>query len=159
MVETDLSRLLSDLSHTVETLNRESDTINDLIKRVEERLRQLNIGLEVWCSAPLVSTPVDVSTDEETYEEGSRDTELGWAKGVRGWELYLREQVYRKLSDDFGGQWRTLRTEDQRPLRQAPRQLRIAALKRFPQLLEELKEEAEEAVKAIEDAKRFADLC
>jgi hypothetical protein len=42
-----MSRLVSDLSQTAETLNRESDTINDLIKRFEERLCQLDIGLEV----------------------------------------------------------------------------------------------------------------
>jgi hypothetical protein len=159
MVEADITRLLSDLSQTAETLNRESDTINDLIKRFEARLRQLNIGLEVWCRGALDTEPTDVSTDEETYEEGSVDTELGWAKGVKDWELCLRERVYHKLSDDFGGQWQALRTEHQRPLREASRQLRIAALRRFPQLLEGLKQEAEQAIKAIEDAKRFIDLC
>jgi hypothetical protein len=34
------------------------------------------------------------------YEEGSFDTEFGWDKGVKDWELYPRERVYRRLSDD-----------------------------------------------------------
>jgi hypothetical protein len=160
MAEADLSRLLADLSEISETLNRESDTINQLSKRFEERLRLLNVGLEVWCTEPLVTEATDLSNDEETYEQGSIDTELGWSKGLKEWGLYLRERVYRRLSSDlYGREWEPVCTDHQYPLREASRQFRIAALRHFPELLRGLTQEAEQAVKAIEDAKRFAELC
>jgi hypothetical protein len=52
-----------------------------------------------------------------------------------------------------------VRTDRQYPLREASRQLRIAALRHFSELLRGLTQEAEQAVKAIKDAKRFAELC
>src|SRR6266508_324953 len=159
MVETDISRLLADLSQAAETLNRESNTINQLIKRFEERLRQTNVGLQVWCPRALATEPTDISTDEETYEEGSLETYLGWAKGWKEWELTLCKQVYRRLPDRPDGQeWEFVRTDLGGTLREAPRELRIAALKHFPDLLQALTREAEQAVQAIEDAKRFAEL-
>ena len=113
----------------------------------------------MWCREALVTEPTDLSNDEEAYEQGSIDTELGWAKGFKEWGLYLRERVYRRLSDDpYGREWEPVRTEKQHPLREASRQLRIAALRHFPELLQALQQEATQAVKAIEDAKRFVDL-
>jgi hypothetical protein len=158
MVEADMSRLLSALSHTAETLNRESDAMNQLIKRFEERLHQLNIGLEVWCADPLASETTDLAPEGDDYEEGAVDLELGWAKGLKDWELYLRERVYRRVSNPYQ-EWQVVRTNRQYPLRDATRAHRIEALKHFPALLQALKEEAEEAVDAIEEAKRFVALC
>jgi hypothetical protein len=149
MVETDISRLLADLSQAAETLNRESNTINQLIKRFEERLRQTNVGLQVWCPRALATEPIDVSTDEETYEEGSLDTYLGWTKGWKEWELTLCKRMYRCLPDcSDGPEWELVRTDPGGALREAPRELRIEALKHFPDLLQ-----------TIEDAKRFAEIC
>jgi hypothetical protein len=161
MVEADMSRLLSDLSQTAETLNRESNTVNALIERFEARLRQLNVGIEVWCPAAVHEEPADVSdADDEDAVAGTCETQLGFIKGHGGWELYLREALYRRESDGYGAPgWELVRIEDARPLRDASRQLRIAALKCFPALLEELKREAEAALKTIEEAKRFAELC
>jgi hypothetical protein len=158
MVEAELSYLLSDLSQAAEILNRESDAVNELIRRFEERLRLLNLGLEVWCSEPLATEPTDLANDEEVSEPGTIDTELGWAKNYREWELSLRERAYRRSSESRSG-WEPVRTDHQYPLREASRQLRIAALKHFPELLQGLTHEAQQAVKAIEDAKRFAELC
>jgi hypothetical protein len=55
MTEVKLSRLLSDLSESAATLNQESDSINDLIEHFEEKLLQLNIGLEVWATSSIGS--------------------------------------------------------------------------------------------------------
>ena len=48
MTEVEFSRQLSELSNTAATLNRESDSVNEIIERFEETLRKTNLGLEVW---------------------------------------------------------------------------------------------------------------
>jgi hypothetical protein len=55
MTEVKLCRLLSDLSESAATLNQESDSINDLIEHFEEKLLQLNIGLEVRATSSIGS--------------------------------------------------------------------------------------------------------
>jgi hypothetical protein len=55
MTEVKRSRLLSDLSESAATLNQESDSIDDLIEHFEEKLLQLNIGLEVWATSSIGS--------------------------------------------------------------------------------------------------------
>jgi hypothetical protein len=55
--------------------------IYQLIKRFEDRLHQLNIGLAVWCPEPLISVLADVAMGVDQYEEGSIDTQIVWAKG------------------------------------------------------------------------------
>lgn len=42
-----LSALLSDLSDLAGTFNRKSDSLNELIRRFEDTLRQLNIGVDL----------------------------------------------------------------------------------------------------------------
>src|SRR5262245_23899062 len=144
MNDTQVSRLFAELSQAADTLNTESNHINQLIQRFEERLRQTNVGLEVWCGAFLTSSPVDiVSPDGETSEPGCEETHLGWAKGFKGWELMV--SVWEFQQQD--GEWEHTRTHSVEPLRQASRDLRIKALEHFPDLLERLTSEAEKAIR------------
>jgi len=47
MTESEFSRQLSELSSVAADLNRESDSINNLLSQYELKLRALNVGLEV----------------------------------------------------------------------------------------------------------------
>jgi len=51
-------------------------------------------------------------------------------------------------------EWRRLTVGD-RPLTEAPREVRVAALEAFPQVVEELKQAAADAIARIEKAKKF----
>lgn len=137
MTEVEISRLLSELSEVAATLNRESDSLNALIERFQHILRQLNVGLEVWLVNPI---------RRDSRPSGVVETYLGFAKGGDNWELRIRHSTY---CGDEG------LTEDECALLDASRADRIAALEAFPSILVVLKEKAEEAVQAIQDAKRF----
>lgn len=47
MTEAEFSQQLSQLSSVAADLNRESDSINDLLSQYEAQIRALNVGLEV----------------------------------------------------------------------------------------------------------------
>ena len=51
MTQVEFSRLLSELTETAKSLNAASDSINTLIKRFEDTLRSINLGLEVWLTS------------------------------------------------------------------------------------------------------------
>ena len=153
MTEVEFSRLLSDLAKTAENLNRESDSINELIERFQETLRKLNIGLEVWLTSDPISS---AECKVEAYDEmvpGSLDVHLGFIKSppLDEWMLVTRRTWYRRSGED----WQLLSTERAIPLLAASRKDRIDALEKFPALLNLLKDEAESALKAIERAKKF----
>src|SRR5438046_9017059 len=95
MTDVEFSRLLSDLGDTAKKLNKASDSINDLIKRFQETLRSMNVGLEVW-PVMLDSDPWDV-TDEDhdtEYPIGYVDTEFGFTRLDNEWTLATREAKY-----------------------------------------------------------------
>jgi len=75
MTEVEFSPLLSELTETAAALNRESDSINSLIERFQQMLRELNVGIPVW---------VDL------YDQP--DTRLGWIKGSTDeWMLVIKD--------------------------------------------------------------------
>ena len=163
MTEVELSTLLAELSASAKKLNRESDSLNDLIERLEATLQKINVGIEVWLDdAPLES---ETSEDEapndhelELYEKEIEERQLGFTKLNSGWRLAVRTVTDKYLHDRFGNietNSRQLRTADEVELASCSRDLRINALKRFPQLVAKLKQEADTALEAIERAKKF----
>jgi len=48
MTDVEFSRLLSDLATTAKTLNEKSDSVTSIIRRFQESLCAMNVGLEVW---------------------------------------------------------------------------------------------------------------
>jgi len=163
MTEVELSTLLAELSASAKKLNRESDSLNDLIERLEATLQKINVGIEVWLDdAPLES---ETSEDEapndhelELYEKEIEERQLGFTKLNSGWRLAVRTATDKYLHDRFGNienNSRQLRTADEVELASCSRDLRINALKRFPQLVAKMKQEADTALEAIERAKKF----
>jgi len=165
MTEVELSTLLAELSASAKKLNRESDSLNDLIERLEATLQKINVGIEVWLDdAPLES---ETSEDEapndhelELYEKEIEERQLGFTKLNSGWRLAVRTATYKYEHDGFGhivNNSLTLRQlAHEVELASCSRDLRINALKRFPQLVAKMKQEADTALEAIERAKKFA---
>jgi len=159
MTDLEFSRLLSDLSESAKKLNQASDSVNDIIKRFQDTLRSMNVGLEVW--------PVDLRSESWVADDeaGYIDTELGFAKLKGEWVLatrrakYVSLLVYDEVSDEYvplkDSRERLISTEDITPLLEEDRSMRIAALSHFPAIAEALKDEATTAIEAIEEAKKL----
>src|SRR5262245_12958562 len=91
--ESNLSNPFADaeLSDLAIELNQKSETINKRISAVEDELRQLNIGLEVWSPEPLqtyVFHPSESSPNKSSPIEGR--LHLGFAPRAGNWHLCVR---------------------------------------------------------------------
>jgi hypothetical protein len=149
MTEVDFSRLLSKLSTTAKDLNEKSDSINDVIRAFEEKLRDINLGIEVWLDSTPLDSKATFALDDEGAEDGSVVEELGFSKLVTGeWALAVRRAFY-----DLRASFRSANV----PVRliECSRRLRIEALKQFPTLVGQMTTEATEAIRAIDAARSF----
>lgn len=132
---------IAELASLSQTLNKKSDTLNATIDSINEKLAKLNFGLVVW----LENQPI--------VHEGTRYV-LGYEKHqdlnqIGGISTYGAERWQLAVSDD--------RSAYSRPLLRAPREVRIQALDRVPDLLSLMKERAEELIGSIERAEKLAE--
>ena len=127
MTETEFSRQMSELSALAAELNRETDSINNLLARFEEQIRPLNVGLEA--GVLLTNDPND-------------NSELQWIRiaipGETTWRLHIWKPK--------GGM---------KPVLECSRDERIQALEALPRLIEKLKQEAKARLDVIQKAKKF----
>jgi hypothetical protein len=152
----DTARLLAELTKNAAEFNRATDSINSLIKHFEDTLQNLNLGIETWIEYhPLDSYEDTVDDGEGEMKPGKIDTELGFTKRAGEWGLALRVVVYRAEETA----WDFLRVESEFPLCNASRELRIAALGQFPQLLRDLNDKVKSIIKKIQTAREFVELC
>jgi hypothetical protein len=136
---------LGQLTPLAETLNRKSDEINQTLTTVNAKLAELNIGVEVWLGP----------------WEGDRDPyQIGFAKIGDAWQLSTRSCEAEESHDSYTGEkgWRAVPGSygPAKAVLQASRNVRIATLELLPTLINELKEQIERKVKAIEEAKQIA---
>jgi len=121
-------------------LNTASDTISETLKRVEAKLAALRLGVEVWLSLePLNTTPL---TDSQGQLQETISTYLGYAKVNGTWHIAVKNDE----GDVLGGDNKVW------PIHQAPRDERIAALKRIPFLISAIEKKAEEELNEIQFA-------
>ncbi len=146
----------SSASSAAKRLNEASDSISQLIKEFDTKLKELGFGIEVW-----LSNALSLEREEREGEDGEgrmlfeTQTELGYSK-LGTWLLCVRDAQYRvNFADEhnFHVPWKLQSTWGERRLVDQPRSIRIEAIKVFPELLRLLTEKAEEAVSAIEAAK------
>src|SRR5262245_26052907 len=97
MTEVEFTRLLADLTQTAKALNKESDSLNDVIARSNEMLERLNIGLEVWLNNNAIQsqTWTEEAPNGEDVDLGTDDLELGFAEVLGEWCLALRGARYK----------------------------------------------------------------
>src|SRR5438552_4373451 len=155
MTEVEFAHQLSDLVNTAQRLNAESDSVNDLIRRFEQTLCRINVGLDVWPVA-LQSERWVEEEDDWSKPRGTRDTELGFAKVDDAWRFATRKVRYDTSSGSATPHIPRLHAVDEvRSLLDAPRETRIAALAHFPDIVTALKQEADSALEKIEAARAF----
>jgi hypothetical protein len=154
------AHLLAELTKNAAEFNRATDSINSLIERFEDTLRNLHLGIETWISYPPLyrDDEYEVEMDEGEMRAGSVDMQLGFTKRAGEWGLALRRVVF--VFDEVAINRRDLlRVEPELPLRDASRELRIAALGQFPQLLRDLNEKVKDVTQKIQAARQFVELC
>jgi hypothetical protein len=126
MTEAEFSQQLSQLSSVAADLNRESDSINELLAQYESKIRALNVGLEV-----------SVKTDsgrlgwEKCVFDRNPDGSKNYTSGKREWGLAI----------------------DGSPALDCSREERIEALESIPDLVVALTEQAQMRVDVIRKAK------
>jgi hypothetical protein len=122
---------LAELASLAQTLNSETDDLNDIIQTINGKLRAFNFGIEIWCKGP----------------DG---VDFGFARlgDPSEWQLAAREAV-----TDFGNGKKEYRYA---PLLKRNRNERVEGLESVPNILSELKKEAEQKVSAIRKAKELA---
>jgi hypothetical protein len=141
--DVEVSRLLSDLKTSAARLNAATDVINGELQSTESQIRDMNIGLECW--------PPGCELDHRP-RIGSQIFDaicLGFAHVSKSWCLAVRTMT------GIEGSAAEFQPEcEPSPLLQAPRPIRIAALEKLPLLIVALKEKADEAAIATQDAAR-----
>lgn len=138
---------LKKLASVSQSLNQASDLVTSGIAQVEGALREYKLGVEAW---------VDIRRwyEEGQYTDGGwfrlgRTQKLGYGKKDGKWGLLT--YIFAEESDE---------PEEFAFLREAPRDVRLAAVDKLPELLDALVEKAvqtaQEATKKAEKAGQIA---
>lgn len=125
--------LLPSLAATAVNLNEASKSLSALIERIDGALQRLNLGVTAWTQVSHGGNDIDRNWSED----------LGYGRtGRKSWGLVLRKVEERFEEPDLG-------QHDEWPFNEAPRELRIRAVKHIPNLLKKLDEASQELVKDL----------
>ncbi|MEO5955831.1 MAG: hypothetical protein ABIR36_09115 [Nitrospiraceae bacterium] len=127
----------SRLQNLSESLNKESDGLNEAIKAFEAKLASFRLGVTAW-----VRPPLEKEVDEKHGVEST--TSLGYSKATGNWCLTV---AYENDIDPESAQFS--------PLGQASRDIRMKAVRQLPKLLKAIESAADEAVKEVEEARKI----
>ncbi len=154
MTEVDLETVFPTLKTQSTRLNEASDHANRVLTSIEQRLVNLNIGLEVWYPKPLDTT--DSEGDLGPHKTSSRVIQVvGLARVDGKWCLAVKP--IRVVSGFFQGDM-DCPFENQytdgppTPLLKHSRALRIAALREMPEFLAQLNEHITSTIHDLEEA-------
>lgn len=155
-----LGDLLARFESEAAKLNTKSDSINEILKSVEERLVKANAGVEAWVEN-ISWTDFDNLLDADWTSDAQSDLrtltqcQLGFAKVPGdGWRLAVRQVEYQQSGWDPDGEpeVRPMLVISVGALLQAQRAFRIKALALLPLLLESLSQNSSAQVATIEEA-------
>lgn len=166
MSDVELSRLLSEFEESAKKLNAASDSINSIITDIEQKLVSANAGLECWLDGLkddyyLFETKPEAWSDDDEGKEGFlwKQTLLGFTKlnQTEGWRLAFKERTVSQMGfEEAGGEELSVNDGKIDALWKAPRNTRLRALELMPELVRRLHHDTEQALKAIDQAKRMA---
>jgi hypothetical protein len=152
---------IRDLKPVARKLNDRSNAFQAVLKTINEKLNELNIGLEVWTEEPFCLGSRSIDYTEERAEVAFQDGwDIGYTKIGDKWvvaarELTLTQPVVRGTTERSN--WTISSTGDPVPLLSAPRQVRIEAAGEISRLIDFIKTSAERAIKQIEKAEKLAE--
>jgi methyl-accepting chemotaxis protein len=127
------------LSSVATSLNTASDELTRVVGVLDEALKKLNVGLTVW---------VTFSQWSDEYDEG-----------ITQINRYIHEQIgYCKVNGKWGIALRRMSVDDAGPdesvpwlFNDAPREMRLEAVDKIPQVIEELSKEASKTTKIVQE--------
>jgi hypothetical protein len=125
------------LSETASALNTASDELTKTIAILDEALRKLNIGLTVW-------VPFRFRLDDNDTSGAYDQDEIGYAKVEGNWGLALRRIYGNEASDDHIQIGPSL-------FKDTPRELRLLAVDKIPEVIEALSKEASETAMRVQE--------
>jgi hypothetical protein len=120
--------MFQDLAALSQELNEASDTLSEQIAEAEKALNALKLGVTAWATISSWTPP--------TQYGASEGCSIGYGKHNGKWGL-----LYLTWSDEFPESDRSI------PLREAPREDRIAAIEKLPELVKALEKRAREITK------------
>ena len=135
-------------------INTASDDLNAALKRIEDQLNALMIGIESF--VPIPDTREGASRDEREPEEW-HEYQLGYGRLGDGWALLTRRAYFHDDHSITALPAACWDFTDEKPLQRSPRELRVKAVAVIPGLLTQLKGKADSVLKAVESAKHVAD--
>lgn len=149
--EVDLSAVLSTIESSSKRLNTVSNNANAVLRNIEKRLTDANIGLEVWWDKKTLD---HIGSTDLRHDETAcwRTQQLGFARVGGDWCLAVR--TMRNATYIFEGDedYRTAVDEGLTALLRTPRNVRLAALRLMPEFLLFLEKEIEDATGNLETA-------
>lgn len=138
-------------------LNQKSDSINETIQKIQDKVNSFNIGLETWLKYGFRSEELPGLGDAQfstTHEIG-----LGYAKISDRWCFAVRKKEIFWVRTESGDWDRTGENliEEPKALLTASREIRIAALGALQILIDDIQKKVEDALSEIENAKKLSD--
>lgn len=157
-----MEEVLKELKSISQALNDSSDSLTSTLTEINQKINNLNLGVEVWLDSPLVSGKRRAPSENyptpfvHTVEEGA--LLLGYARTSGGWGLAVKEVDFQDgfFEGDSGCPFREV-LEKTKPvlLTKATRTVRAAAMRLIPLLLERLKDEGKRLLNDVEVAKNL----
>ena len=147
---------ISELSDLAAELNQESDSLNEtVIASTNAKLAKLGLGVEAWVGNIEEGDPYFREDDENERWPLHTETWLGYYRFDRGWELAIKMVVRQQTGSLTGDNpEETVSASTPLPLLNAPRDVRVKATELIPQLLDAIRDNAQELLKSIKKAKQ-----
>jgi hypothetical protein len=135
-------------------LNEATDRYVAEIKAIEAELQQLNLGVEVELNRPFLETPLQEEQDynSEVSQSFYLAQRLGWGRHRDTWGFVVYD--YRVDCEGSGSNLEeTWKRQDETPLLQTSRQIRIAAAKHVLQLLDEIEAVGKKYMESLDEVR------
>jgi len=157
---------LRKLSEKASKLNKQSDEINGIISAFENKLAEMNLGIEVWygdpdkdwfCNPNAHHHGFTLSKEDDEDENGDRFSYiavLGYCKIGNSWRLAVREGNVKctQVGEDF---IETFTEAKRYTLSEASRIDRMNALGAMEWLFQAIENKADELLAKIEKGRQF----
>jgi hypothetical protein len=144
-----------DLAVVAHRLNSSSDDLNAALRRIEARINALALGIERF--VPILSTRAWTEQSNELRIREWDEDQLGYGRIGDGWGLLTRTAHFCDDPTMSGDAEDTWDFGDEKPLLRASREIRIKAVAAIPELLKELKSQADAMLRIVETAERLAE--
>lgn len=129
---------LSELSSLSRTLNEKSNRLNELLRDIEKKFVEMNLGVEAWVT---IKDQPYIEENDDSPSNWSVETQIGFADWNGIHKLLVRRVHFQEISDNYGNaEWKERSQDGCQPLLQASRAIRLEAMARLDNLLDALVE-------------------